>query len=151
MDSIILHKKHLSILTDKNMKDEFVSGIVSLLLGEEPNTTCSYMELVFASLVYQQKRNTIPGIPRFDPAGITKNELERYNHVQAGKVPATGLEHSYKDLKFKPITTLDREYLSGLYDDCLVRINSKNGSAEYRKFLSFLAEVIKHCASSGEL
>ena len=151
MDSITLHKKHLSILKDINTKDEFVAGIISLLQGEEVEASTGKMELAFASLVYQQKLNIIPGIPRFDPAGITKNELERYNRVQAGKVPSTGLDHSYKDLKFKPITTLDKEYLSGLYNDCLVRINSNNGSVEYRKFVSYLAEVMEHCANSGEM
>jgi len=151
MDSITLKKHHIHTLTNESLREEFIAGIVSLLQGKEPKATCSHMEDVFDFLAHYQGPKVIPGIPRFDPAGITKNELERYNRVQAGKVPSTGLDHSYKDLKFKPITTLDKGYLSGLYNDCLGRINSNNGSVEYRKFVSYLAEVMKHCANSGEL
>jgi len=150
MDSITLHKKHLPILTDEKLKDEFVAGVISILQGEEAKASTGKMALVFGSLVYQKKLNIIHGIPRFDPKGMKESELDRYNQVQAGKVPSSGLEHSYADLQFKPITTLDREYLSMLYSDCQDRINRK-GSAEYRRFISYLTEMMKHCAGSGEL
>lgn len=151
VDSITLHKKHLSVLTHESMKDEFISGIINLLQGEEPKATCSHMETVFYLLAHDQSSKVIPGIPKFDPTGMKQSELERYHHVQAGKVPSTGLDHSYIDLKFKPITTLEKEYLSKLYVDCLNRVNSQHGSADYRRFLSYLVEVMKYCADSGEL
>lgn len=149
-NTINLNKKHLPIFTNEDLKDEFVTGIISLLRGEEPKATCDYMEGVFDNLVHGPGQNVIPDIPKFDPTGITKNDLIRYNRVQLGKVPSNGLEHRYKDLKFLPIRNLDKEYLTKLYDDCQVRIRGQKGSAEYRKFIGYLAEVMKHCANSGE-
>jgi len=151
MESITLLKRHVTILKDPQLIDEFIAGIISIFQGKEAQASCSYMETVFNLLVHGQRPKIIVGIPEFNSAGMKKSELERYNQVQAGKVPATGLDHSYTDLQFKPITTLEKEYLSKLYDDCLSRIKSKQCTAEYRRFISYLAEVMKHCANSGEL
>ena len=151
METITLQKRHALILTDKNFKDEFVTGLASILQGEDPQTSCSHMDNVFYNLVHGQKPKIIPGIPEFDPTGMNKNELDRYKKVQAGKVPSDGLDHRYTGLQVKPITSLDKEYLSKLYDDCLDIIIRGKGTAEYRRFIRYLAQVIKHCADSGEL
>ena len=151
MTTITLQKKHLPILSNKDMKDEFVTGLASILKGEEPQTSDSFMKKVFYDLVHGKKPKVIPGIPQFDPTGMKKNELDRYKKVQAGMVPSGGLDHRYADLQFKPIKTLKKDYLSRLYDDCLHRVKRKEGSANYRRFISYLAEVMKHCANSGEL
>ena len=66
-------------------------------------------------------------------------------------MPSNGLNRSYKSLKFKPITSLDKGYLNELYNDCQDRKKKGKGTVEYRRFISYLAQVIKHCADSGEL
>ena len=149
MKSVTLLERHISMLTDKNFQHEFTAGITSILRGEEPQASCSHMKTVFFNLVHGPM--TIPGIPKFDPTGMEKNELARYSQIQAGKVPSAGLDHSYKDLKFRAITTLPKEYSEKLYSECQDRLNNKQGTAEYRKFIGYLAEVMKHCADSGEL
>lgn len=109
------------------------------------------MENVFYNLVHGPTAKVIPGIPQFDPKEIKKSELERYNQIQEGKVPSAGLDHPYKDLNFKPITSLPKEYLEKLYGDCQSRINNQQRTAEYRRFIGYLMEVMKYCANSGEL
>jgi len=151
MDSITLKKIHIHTLTNESLKDEFITGIISLLQGEEPKATCDHMEDVFYLLAHGQSSKVIPGIPKFDPTGMKQSALVRYRHVQAGKVPSTGLDHSYTGLKFKSITTLEKEYLTKLYADCQDISNNKQGSADYRRFIGYLAEVMKYCADSGEL
>lgn len=151
MNTVTLQKQHIRILKNKSIKDEFITAIISILQDEEPQASCSFMEDVFYDLVNYQKPKIIPGIPQFDPTGMKNNELVRYKQVQAGKVPSNGLNRSYKSLKFKAITTLEKKYLNKLYGDCLSRINKQNGSIEYRRFINYLAQVIKHCADSGEL
>ena len=88
MISITLQKKHLPILSNKDMKDEFVTGLVSILKEEEAQTSSSFMKKVFSDLVHDKKPKVIPGIPQFDQTGLKKNELDRYKKVQAGKVPS---------------------------------------------------------------
>ena len=151
MKSVTLGQIHIPILKNANQKDEFVAGIISILQDQEPQASCSFLKDIFKLLVHGPMAKVIPGIPRFDPTGMKKNMLDRYNHVQDGKVPSSGLGHGYKDLNFRPITTLKRDYLKELYADCLSRINGKQGTAEHRRFLRYLAEVMKHCADSGEL
>ena len=148
---VTLEKRHIHCLTNNDLKDEFVAGITSILQGQEAQASCSHMEKVFYNLVHGHTAKVIPGIPKFDSTGMKNSELDRYNKVQAGKVPSTGLDHSYKDLQFKPITSLEKEYLSNLYNECQSRINRKHGDAKYRRFISYLEEVMKHCADSGEL
>ena len=137
--------------SDTDIKDEFIAGIICISKGKEPQASCSHMEKVFYNLVHGHTAKVIPGIPKFDSTGMKNSELDRYNKIQAGKVPSTGLDLSYTDLTFKPITTLDKGYLSKLYNDCQSRINRKHGDAKYRRFISYLEEVMKHCADSGEL
>ena len=151
MKSVTLGQVHIPILKNENLKDEFVAGIISILQEKEPKASSSYMEDIFNLLIHGPIAKVIPGIPQFDPTGMKKNELDRYNKVQAGKVPSTGLDHSYKDLKFKSMTTLVKDYLEELYADCLSRLSDKQRTAEHRRFISYLAEVMKYCADSGEL
>jgi len=151
VNTVTLQKQHIPILKNKSMKDEFVTAIISILQEQEPQASCSFMKNVFDDLVHGQKPKIILGIPQFDPTGMKNNELGRYKKVQTGNVPSAGLDHRYADLQFKPITTLDKNYLSKLYDDCLDRINGKKGTAEYRRFIGYLAQVMKHCANSDEL
>ena len=151
MKTVTLLERHIPILTDENLKHELVSGITSILQGEEPQASCTHMENVFYNLVHGPTAKAIPGIPKFDPTGMKKSELARYNKIQAGKVPSTGLNHSYADLKFKPIKTLPKEYLEKLYNDCQGIIGRKQSTAEYLRFIGYLAEVMEHCANIGEL
>ena len=151
MKTVTLGQVHIPILKNENQKDEFVAGIISILQEKEPRGSCTYMETVFYNLVHGHTAKAISGIPKFDQTGMKNSELDRYNKIQAGKVPSTGLNHSYNNLKYKSITKLDREYLEELYADCLDRIKKNAGTPEYRKFISYLAEVMKHCADSGEL
>jgi hypothetical protein len=151
MKTVTLGQVHIPILKNENQKDEFVAGMISILQEKEPKASSSYMEDIFNLLIHGPIAKVIPGIPQFDPTGMKKSELARYNKIQAGKVPSGGLDHRYTDLQFKPITTLDKGYLSKLYNDCQSRINDKQRPAEYRRFISYLAEVIKHCAESGEI
>lgn len=149
MKSVTLQERHISLLTNDNFKDEFTAGIISILRGEEPQASCTYMERVFFNLVHGTM--AIPGIPKFDPTGMGNADLGRYNKVQSGKAPSSGLGDTYKDLNFEPIATLKRDYIEELLADCLSRINMKHGSADYRGFLCYLAKVLKHCLDSGEL
>ena len=151
MKTVTLGQVHIPILKNENQKDEFVAGIISILQEKEPKASSSDMEDIFNLLVHGPIAKVISGIPHYDPTEIKKSELDRYNKLQAGKVPSTGLDHSYKDLKFKPITTLEKDYLEKLYNACQSRINDKQRPAEYRRFISYLAEMMKHCADSGEL
>jgi len=151
MNTVTLQRQHIPILKNKSIKDEFVTAIISILQDEEPQASCPFMKDVFYDLVHGQKPKIIPGIPQFDPTGMKKNELYRYKKVQAGKVPSDGLDHRYTDLQFKPITILDKGYLNELYIDCQNIIKKRKGTAEYRLFIIYLAEVMKHCADSGEL
>jgi hypothetical protein len=152
MQDITLPKWCIPILKNENLKDEFVAGVISIMQGEEPKASCPYMEEVFFDLVHGRRRpKVIPGIPQFDPTGMKNNELERYKKVQAGKVPSGGLNHSYKNLQFKPITTLDKNYLNKLYNDCQDIIKKGTATAEYRRFIIYLAEVMEHCADSDEM
>lgn len=151
MKAITLLERHIPILTDENLRDEFVSGITSILQGKEPQASCTIMETVFFNLVHGPTAKNIPGIPKFDPTGLKKNDIDRYNKVQAGKVPSNGLGHGYKGLIFKSITTLPKEYREGLYADCLSRLKDKQRTAGYRRFIGYLAEVIKYCDERGEL
>jgi hypothetical protein len=148
---VTIPERHLPILTDADLKDEYMSGITSILQGEEPQASCPFMEDVFLNLVHGHKPKIIPGIPKFDPSGMRDSELDRYKKVQAGMVPSTGLDYSYTDLKFKPVTGLDKGYLNELYNDCQDRIQDKTHTPNYRRFISYLAEVMEHCADSGEV
>ena len=151
MKDINLPKWCVPILENEDLKDEFVAGVTSIMQGKAPKASCPYMEEVFYDLVHGRRPKVIPGIPQFDPTGMKKNELERYKKVQAGKVPSSGLDHSYKNLQFKPITTLDKGYLNKLYNDCQDIIKKGTATAEYRRFIIYLAEVMEHCAASGQL
>ena len=151
MNSVTLLERHIPILTDADLKDEFIAGIISILQGKEPQVSYPILKDIFYLLVHGHTAKVIPGIPKFDQTGMKKSELDRYNKLQAGKVPSTGLDHSYKDLQFKPITTLEKEDLSRLYDECQDRINRKHGDAKYQRLIGYLAEVMEHCAASGEL
>ena len=151
MKSVTLGQIHIPILKNENQKEEFIAGIISILQGKEPQASSAHMEDIFNLLVHGHTPKIIPGIPKFDPTGMNKSELDRYNKIQAGKVPSTGLDHGYPDLKFKPITTLERDYLEKLYGECQGRINRKKGDADYREFIRYLAKVMKYCADSGEL
>ena len=104
METVTLGKRHASILINKDLKDEFGTGIACILRGEEPQASCPYMEDVFFELVHGRRPKVIPGIPKYDPTGMNKAELDRYKKVQAGMVPSDGIDHRYTDLKFKPIT-----------------------------------------------
>ena len=153
MKSVTIPERHIRMLenADTDLKLEYITGIISTSKGEEPQASCPYMEDVFYSLVHGHTAKVIPGIPPFDSTGMKENDLKRYNQVQAGKVPSTGLDHSYENLNFKPITTLPKEYLEQLYSDCRDRISRKKGTAEYRKFIRYLKDVMKYCADSREL
>ena len=151
MKSVTLAGVHIKMLENADLKDEFIAGLNSISKGKEPQASCPFMKDVFYSLVHGPTAKVIPGIPKFDPTGMKKSERDRYNKVQAGKVPSTGLDHKYKDLNFKPITTLPKKYLEKLYIDCQGRLSDKQRTAEYRRFLVYLAEVMKYCAESGEL
>ncbi len=151
MNSVTLGKIHLHLLTDENLRKEFVEGIISLLQGKEPKATCTFIKDIFNLLAHGYQAKVIPGIPKFDLTGMKKKEALRFEKIQAGKVPSNGLDHAYKDLQFKAITILDKEYLKKLHKDCQDRINKKHGDAEYRRFIGYLAEVLKYCADSGEL
>lgn len=151
MQDVTLQKWCIPILKDENLKDEFIAGVTSIMQGKEPKASCPFMKDVFFDLVHGRRPKIIPGIPQFDPTGMKKNELDRYKKVQAGKVHSSGLDHSYTDLKFKPITTLDKGYLNKLYNDCQDIIKKRTCTAEYRRFIIYLAEVMEHCADSGEL
>lgn len=151
MESITLVARHIRILKNADLKDEFIAGLDSLFQGKEPQASCPFMEDVFYSLVHGRTAKAIPGIPKFDPKGMKENELDRYSRLQAGKVPSAGLDHPYKDLDLRPITTLPKKYLGKLYSECQDKLNRKQGTPDYRRFLVYLAEVLKHCEDSGEL
>ena len=152
MKPVTLAGVHIKILenADSVKRDELIAGIIHISKGKEPPVSCFWKD-VFDSLVKGHTPKGIPGIPQFDHKGMKESELDRYNKVQAGKIPSTGLNHRYKDLNFQPITTLPQEDLEKLYGECQNRINKRQGSAEYQRFIRYLADVIKYCADSGEL
>ena len=153
MPSVTLLERHIHCLTDPDLKHEFMEGITSILRGEKPQYSCTYMEKVFHNLVHGSTAPAIPGIPPFDPAKVKKSMLPLYDKVQAGKVPSNGLDHGYKKLKttFRPIQTLGRDYREELYIECQDRINRKQGDADYQNFIGYMAEVLEYCLGSGEL
>jgi hypothetical protein len=105
MARVTLSKWCLPMLTDEKLKDGFIDGIIKIIKGEKVQDSNSHMRDVFSLLTNQPK--VIPGIPNFNRTGIPPKEVARYELIQGGMVPSTGLDHGYQGLDFKPITTLE--------------------------------------------
>ena len=148
MKQLTIPVSHKVFFEEPELLKIYAAGLVSLFNDEIPEPTGRQFlddALKFVGEAFYTT-TAIEGIPAFINHDFVGPKLYRYIQLSKGYVPANGIGHGYKDIVFKPIQTLTRDYLNTLAVEVTSKIKEKK-DGEYRSWLEYLMVVLEYCSN----